>query len=105
MKINSREIKQFFYSQYFSDGLRMAAGILFPSLFFNFFGQFNTGLTMSLGAVCICTIDTPGPLSHKHFHTRAGDHGIFFPFLYVHRVWHKGRIRRHFGLAGNDIYD
>jgi len=77
MKINSREIKQFFYSQYFSDGLRMAAGILFPSLFFNFFGQFNTGLTMSLGAVCICTIDTPGPLSHKRNAMAIGNLCLF----------------------------
>ncbi len=77
MKINSREIKQFFYSQYFSDGLRMAAGILFPSLFFNFFGQFNTGLTMSLGAVCICTIDTPGPLMHKRNAMAIGNLCLF----------------------------
>jgi len=55
----------------------MAAGILFPSLFFNFFGQFNTGLTMSLGAVCICTIDTPGPLSHKRNAMAIGNLCLF----------------------------
>jgi uncharacterized membrane protein (TIGR01666 family) len=65
MSINRREIKTFFYSQYFSDGLRMSAGILLPSLLGSFLHHFNVGLTMSIGALCICTIDGPGPLSHK----------------------------------------
>jgi len=65
MKINTREIKSFFYSQYFSDGLRMSFGILFPSLLLLQFNHFDLGLTMSLGALCICTIDTPGPVLHK----------------------------------------
>ena len=65
MKINAREIKSFFYSQYFSDGLRMAIGILLPSLVLDQFNHFADGLMMSLGALCIGTIDTPGPLTHK----------------------------------------
>jgi uncharacterized membrane protein (TIGR01666 family) len=65
MKINTREIKSFFYSQYFSDGLRMSFGILFPSIFLIQFNRFDLGLTLSLGALCICTIDSPGPLLHK----------------------------------------
>lgn len=77
MKINNREVTRFFYSQYFSDGLRMAAGILFPSLLFNFFHQFGTGLTLSLGALCICTIDSPGPLSHKRNGMLIGNGFLF----------------------------
>ncbi len=65
MKIDAREIKSFFYSQYFSDGIRMSFGILFPSLLLMQFNHFDTGITMSLGALCICTIDSPGPLYHK----------------------------------------
>jgi uncharacterized membrane protein (TIGR01666 family) len=77
MKINTREVKTFFYSQYFSDGLRMAGGILAPSLVLNFFGQFPLGLTMSLGAVCICTIDSPGPLTHKRNGMLTGNLFLF----------------------------
>ncbi|PAW94038.1 hypothetical protein CKK33_11250 [Mucilaginibacter sp. MD40] len=65
MKSQQREIKSFFYSQYFSDGLRMTMGILIPTLVMMELGDFDTGLTLSLGALCICTIDTPGPLTHK----------------------------------------
>ena len=60
-----REIKSFFYSQYFSDGLRMTIGIITPALVMMQLGNFNLGLTLSLGALCICTIDGPGPISHK----------------------------------------
>jgi uncharacterized membrane protein (TIGR01666 family) len=65
MKINTREIKSFFYSQYFSDGLRMSLGILLPSIILIQFNHFDLGLTMSLGALCICSIDNPGPVFHK----------------------------------------
>ncbi|QXV64539.1 FUSC family protein [Mucilaginibacter sp. 21P] len=65
MKSHQREIKSFFYSQYFSDGLRMSIGILAPALLMLKLGHFDEGLTMSLGALCICTIDSPGPLAHK----------------------------------------
>ena len=65
MKTDTREIKSFFYSQYFSDGVRMTAGILLPSLVLMQFNHFDIGLTLSLGALCICTIDSPGPIVHK----------------------------------------
>ena len=65
MQLNAREIKSFFYSQYFSDGLRNTLGILLPSLVLSQFSHFEIGLTLSLGALCICVIDNPGPVSHK----------------------------------------
>jgi uncharacterized membrane protein (TIGR01666 family) len=65
MNNHKREVKSFFYSQYFSDGLRISAGILLPSLVMMRFGNFNLGLTLSLGALCICTIDSPGPVRYK----------------------------------------
>jgi uncharacterized membrane protein (TIGR01666 family) len=65
MNNHKREIKSFFYSQYFSDGLRMSAGIITPALVMMQLGNFNLGLTLSLGALCICTIDGPGPVTHK----------------------------------------
>lgn len=65
MNLQTREIKSFFYSQYFSDGLRISLGILLPTLILTQFGLFETGLTLSLGALCICVVDVPGPTMHK----------------------------------------
>lgn len=65
MNIQSREIKGFFYSQYFSDGLRTCAGILIPALLFNYLNQFNLGITLALGALCVSVVDTPGPVVYK----------------------------------------
>src|SRR6201996_714383 len=60
-----REIKSFFYSQYFSDGIRITIGVLLPSLTFAQLGRFDTGISLSLGALCVSSVDTPGPLAHK----------------------------------------
>lgn len=65
MNVQTREIKSFFYSQYFSDGLRISLGILLPTLILAQFNLFDTGLTLSLGALCVCVVDTPGPTMHK----------------------------------------
>jgi uncharacterized membrane protein (TIGR01666 family) len=77
MNSHQREIKSFFYSQYFSDGLRMSAGILLPSLLMMQLGNFNLGLTLSLGALCICVIDSPGPVSHKRNGMAVGNACLF----------------------------
>ncbi len=65
MSDQTREIKSFFFSQYFSDGLRISAGLLAPALIFAQMDMFQTGLTLSLGAACMTTIDNPGPPQHK----------------------------------------
>ncbi|GAC1309609.1 MAG: FUSC family membrane protein [Mucilaginibacter sp.] len=77
MKINIREIKSFFYSQYFSDGLRMTLGILLPSLIFFQLDHADLGLTLSLGALCISVIDNPGPVIHKRNAMGAGNIFLF----------------------------
>ena len=65
MDTHLRVIKNFFYSQYFSDGLRISIGVLLPSLVLAQFNMLPLGLTLSLGAVCICGVDTPGPIRYK----------------------------------------
>jgi uncharacterized membrane protein (TIGR01666 family) len=77
MKINTREIKSFFYSQYFSDGLRITIGILLPSIVLAQFNRFDLGLTLSLGALCICVIDNPGPVSYKRNAMAIGNICLF----------------------------
>lgn len=65
MTAKTREIKSFFFSQYFSDGLRITLGILLPALIFAQFNKLDIGLTISLGAVCLSVVDSPGPAVHK----------------------------------------
>jgi len=65
MTIRTKDIQAFFFSQYFSDGLRIATGILIPALVFLFFDRFDTGIALSLGALCVCVVDNPGPVVHK----------------------------------------
>ena len=65
MKIPVREIKSFFYSQYFSDGIRTSIGILLPALVLSYLNQFELGITLSLGALCVSVVDIPGPVTHK----------------------------------------
>ncbi len=63
--LQSREIKSFVFSQYFSDGLRITLGVVLPSLVFNYFGHLAIGITISLGALCVSLPDNPGPFIHK----------------------------------------
>lgn len=58
-------IRNFFFSQYLADGLRITFSILTPVLIFKLLGHFEEGLTISLGALCINITDIPGPPVHK----------------------------------------
>ena len=61
----TQEIKSFFYSQYFADGLRITIGCIVPVLIFATFGQFTNGTIVSLGALLVGLSDTPGAPSHR----------------------------------------
>ena len=65
MKPYLREIQYFLYSQSFADGFRTTFAILLPALLGNYFHFFETGLTISLGAMCISLTDAPGPIVHR----------------------------------------
>lgn len=65
MPIPTRKIYSFFYSQYFSDGLRITFGVLVPALLFNHFNQLATGVALALGALCVSVVNAPGPVIHK----------------------------------------
>jgi len=77
MNVQTREIKSFFYSQHFSDGWRVTFGILLPTLLFAQFNLFDTGITLSLGALCISIADTPGPPLHKRNAMAICNIGVF----------------------------
>lgn len=61
----AKEIQNFFYSQYFADGLRITFGALTPALIFSWFGNLQVGIIISLGAMVVGLSDTPGPLNHR----------------------------------------
>ncbi len=65
LHLPKRKIYSFFYSQYFSDGLRITLGVLIPTLLLNYLGDLNTGVSVALGALCVSIVDTPGPAIHK----------------------------------------
>jgi uncharacterized membrane protein (TIGR01666 family) len=75
--IQTKEIRSFFFSQYFSDGLRISLGILLPAIIALQFGEFDLGITLSLGALCICVIDNPGPVIHKRNGMAIGNLCLF----------------------------
>src|SRR5690606_32354419 len=63
--IKAKDIQNFFYSQYFSDGLRITFGTIIPALVFSAFGNLQTGIIVSLGAMAVGLSDSPGPLHHR----------------------------------------
>lgn len=60
-----RNIQDFLLSTYFADGLRITIGVLCPSLILAQFGMLQHGMTLSLGALCISVVDSPGPITHR----------------------------------------
>jgi len=61
----SQRIRYFLFSQYLSDGIRITLEIIIPAIVFSYLGDLETGLTLSLGALCISISDGPGPVIHK----------------------------------------
>jgi uncharacterized membrane protein (TIGR01666 family) len=72
----SRQIRYFLFSQYFADGVRITLEIIIPALVFAYMGNLETGLALSLGALCVSISDGPGPVVHKK-------NGMFFCNLFV----------------------
>ena len=93
----SRQIKTFIFSQYFSEGLRITFGVLLPSLVFFQLDQLEVGLTISLGAVCVSIADNQGPINHKR-------NGMLFCSIFVFlTTLLTGLINRYPVLLGLEI--
>ena len=60
-----KEYRRFINSHYLADGVRITAGVLLPSLIFGYFGHLQTGIALSLGALCASITDNPGPIHHR----------------------------------------
>ena len=72
----SRQIRNFLFSQYISDGVRITLEIIIPAMIFGYMGHLETGLALSLGALCVSISDGPGPVVHKKY-------GMFFCNIFV----------------------
>lgn len=72
----SRQIRYFLFSQYFADGVRITLEVIIPALVFSYLGNLETGLALSLGALCVSISDVPGPVSHKR-------NGMLFCNLFI----------------------
>jgi uncharacterized membrane protein (TIGR01666 family) len=59
------KVRYFLFGQNFSDGVRITFAILLPTVILSYFNQLANGLTLSLGALCVSIVDTPGPVIHK----------------------------------------
>lgn len=59
------DFKNFVYTQYFSDGVKITLGVLLPALIFFQFNLLDIGITLSLGALCVSIADSPGPWLHR----------------------------------------
>lgn len=60
-----KEYRRFINSHYLADGVRITAGVLLPSLVLGYLGHLQTGIFLSLGAVCASITDNPGPIHHR----------------------------------------
>ena len=58
-------IKNFLFSQHLADGMRITLEIVLPAVICAQFGKLETGITISLGALCVSISDAPGPVKHK----------------------------------------
>ncbi|MBG6233756.1 putative membrane protein (TIGR01666 family) [Pedobacter sp. CAN_A7] len=60
-----RSIQDFLLGTYFAEGIRITIGVLCPSLILAQFGLLTLGMALSLGALCVSVVDSPGPIVHR----------------------------------------
>ena len=65
MNGKARHIRYFLFSQYLADGIRITLEIILPSIICSYFGRFDIGIIISLGALCVSISDAPGSVIHK----------------------------------------
>lgn len=66
MDTTGTRVRKFLYSHYFSGGLRQALGILLPPfILIGVYGLATVGVAAAFGALCVSTIDQPGPHQHR----------------------------------------
>lgn len=72
----SNRIRYFLFGQHLADGIRVTLTIIIPAIAGSMLGNFEAGITLSLGALCVSISDSPGPVKHKR-------NGMFYCLLFV----------------------
>ncbi|RKD14483.1 hypothetical protein BCY91_08410 [Pelobium manganitolerans] len=75
------DFRNFMYTQYFSDGVKVTMGVLLPSFIAFQFNHLEIGVTLSLGALCASIADSPGPWLHRKNGMLATNVLVFFTAL------------------------
>ncbi len=60
-----KSYRSFINSQHVYEGIRVSVGILIPALLMAYFGLLQSGIVLSLGAMCVSVTDSPGPILHR----------------------------------------
>jgi uncharacterized membrane protein (TIGR01666 family) len=60
-----KSFKSFISSYYLTDGIRVTAGVLVPSLLMLYFNLLSIGIIISIGALCVSVTDFAGPITHR----------------------------------------
>lgn len=76
MHKKTKHIRDFLFSQYLADGIRITLEIVIPSIICAQFGRLDIGINISLGALCVSISDAPGPVKHKR-------NGMFYSNIFI----------------------
>ncbi len=60
-----KKYRNFVYSRYLTEGLRITAGVALPAIVLNYFNLLPAGIVVSLGALCVSVTDNAGPIHHR----------------------------------------
>jgi len=63
--VNYKKYINFINGRYATEGVRITAGILLPSLVMHYFDMLPLGIVMSVGALCVSVADSPGAVKHR----------------------------------------
>lgn len=63
--LEAQPYKNFFSDRHFNEGVRLTIGIALPALIGAWFGHLDIGIVVSLGALCVSVVDSPGPIHHR----------------------------------------
>ena len=65
MLINRNSYQSFMHGRHLNEGVRVTIGIILPAFILAYFDMLETGLALSLGALCANVPDSPGPFAHR----------------------------------------
>ncbi len=84
-----RTYRSFVNSHYLTEGIRMTAGILLPAFVMIYFNKLDTGIVLSVGAMCVSVSDTAGPIHHRRNAMMICNAAIFLVSLAVGLASHS----------------